>query len=167
MRSELRWTKELEDLGSDYAYEQLYFDIEKPFVFNAHNITTYLEYGSTYKDDNVERFSGTFALGGLFNISGYAPYSFNDQNMFLGVFKYTYEIKDGGFFGSFNAPLYAGFSTEIGETWGRYNSFSKENLKQSGSLYLAADTFLGPIYFAYGFAVDGEDSLYLYLGEKF
>ena len=167
IRGELTWTKELEELGSDYSYEQIYFDIEKPFSFYSNNITGYFQYGNTYKDDGVERFAGTFSLGGLFNLSGYTPYSFNDQNMFLGVLKYTYEIKDGGFFGSFNAPLYAGFSAEVGQTWGRNNSFDYSSVKESGSVYVAADTFLGPFYFAYGFSADGEDSFYLYLGEKF
>lgn len=167
LKSTLKWTKELSTLGSDYDYEQIYFDIEKPLYFYSNNITTYFKYGNTYRDDNAQRLEGTFTLGGLFNLSGYAPYSFNDQNMFLGIVKYTYELKDGGFFGSLNAPLYVGFSAEIGETWGRYNALSASNLKQSGTLYLAADTFLGPFYLAYGFSADGEDSFYLYLGEKF
>lgn len=167
LKAELKWTKELSSFGSDYDYEQIYFDIEKPIFFYSNNITTYFKYGNTYKDDNIDRLAGTFTLGGLFNLSGYAPYSFNDQNMFFGILKYTYEIKDGGFFGSLNAPLYAGFSAEVGETWGRYSALSESNLKQSGTLYLAADTFLGPFYLAYGFSANGEDSFYLYLGEKF
>jgi NTE family protein len=167
VKSELKWTKELPGLGSDYSYEQVSFEIEKPFTFYANNITGYFEYGQTYKDDGVDRLAGTYTLGGLFNLSGYAPYSFNDQNVFLGVLKYTYEIKDGGFFGSLNAPLYAGFSLEAGETWGRYNKFGNANLKESGTVYLAADTLLGPFYLAYGFSADGQNSAYLYLGEKF
>jgi len=167
IKSTLKWTKEMSEFGSDYSYEQLYFDIEKPFTFYSNNITMFVKYGNNYQDDEVLRLSGTFTLGGLFNLSGYPPYSFDDQNVLLGVLKYTYEIKDGGFFGSLNAPLYAGFSLETGETWGRLNELDSKNLKQSGTVYVAADTFLGPFYFAYGYAADGENSIYLYLGEKF
>ena len=167
LKAQLGWAKDAKEFGSDYDYEQVYVEIEKPLNLYTSNFVAYAKYVDTYRDDKIFRLSGMSTLGGLFNLSGYRPYSFYDTNMFLGVLKYTYEIKDGGFFNTLNAPLYAGFSAEVGSTWGRYNSLSYENVKQSGSIYLAADTFLGPFYFAYGFSAEGEESFYLYLGEKF
>ena len=111
--------------------------------------------------------AGTFTLGGLFNLSGYVPYSFNGSNVFFAALKYAYELKDGGFFGSLNAPLYAGFSIESGQTWDDFNSVSVSSMKKSVTAYVAADTFLGPLYLAYGHAQGGNASFYLYLGEKF
>ena len=168
VKSELRWTKEMSSWGSDYDYEQIYFDIEKPINFYSNNITMYFKYGNTYKKtDDVFRLVGQFMLGGLFNLSGYAPYSSVGDNVILGVLKYTYEIKDGGFFGTLNAPLYAGFSLESGQAWDNGDKFDYDTLHKSGTIYVAADTFLGPFYLAYGFSDDGEQSAYLYLGEKF
>ena len=167
IRSEIKWTKEMSSLGSDYDYEQIQFDVEKPINFYSNNITLYGKYGNTYKNDNIERLAGTFTLGGLFNLSGYAPYSFNGDNVALVVLKYTYEIKDGGFFGTLNAPLYAGFSLESGQTWDSGDEIDLDTLHNSGTVYVAADTFLGPLYLAYAHADDGEQSAYLYLGEKF
>jgi len=167
MKSQLRWTKEMSDWGSSYEYEQIYFDLEKPFTFYSNNITLFVKYGNTYKTDDVERLAGTFTLGGLFNLSGYSPYSFNGDNVALAVLRYTYEIKDGGFFGTLNAPLYAGFSIESGNTWNAGEDLTYESFKKSGTVYVAADTFLGPLYLAFGYSVDGESSAYLYLGEKF
>ncbi len=169
LKSELKWTKEMRSWGSDYDYEQIAFDIEKPLRFYSNNITAYFKYGTTYKmnDADVNRLAGTFTLGGLFNLSGYAPYSFLGDNMALGVIKYTYEIKDGGFFGTLNAPLYAGFSLEGGQTWNNSEEIDFNTLHKSGTIYVAADTFLGPFYLAYGVTDDGEQSTYLYLGEKF
>ncbi len=164
---EIRWIKEMVALGSDYDYEQIYVDIEKPLKFYSNNITFYGKYGNTYKRSSVPRLAGTFTLGGLFNLSGYVPYSTNGDNMVLGVLRYSYEIKDGGFFGTLNAPLYAGFSLEIGDTWDNGVTIDYSTLKKSASIYLAADTFLGPFYLAYGYAADGQNSAYLYLGEKF
>ena len=166
IKGEVKWTKELHSIGSDYDYEQFYADIEVPFSFYSNNITFYAKYGTTYtlKDENLMRLYGTFRLGGLFNLSGYQPYSFNGDDVVLGVFKYRYEIKDGGFFGSLNAPLYAGFSLEAGDAWTNENAI---DLKYSATVYVAADTFLGPLYFAYGASDRGYDSVYLYLGEKF
>ncbi|MDQ7043654.1 MAG: hypothetical protein Q9M34_09035, partial [Sulfurimonas sp.] len=159
--------KEMQEWGSDYSYEQIYFDIEKPLRFYANNITFYGKYANTYKTDNVARLAGTSSLGGLFNLSGYAPYSFNGDNMALAVLRYTYEIKDGGFFGTLNAPLYAGFSVEMGNTWNKNDDVNYEMMKKSATIYIAADTVLGPLYLAFGSSADGETSGYLYLGEKF
>ena len=166
--SKIVWTKEMPSLGSEYNYKQLYFELEKPFTLWSNNITAYLKYGNTYEQDGVTSLAGSYTLGGLFNLSGYAPYSLNNDNMALAVFKYRYEIKDGGFFGTLNTPIFAGFSLEIGDTWGKDDNHSDYgNMKKSGTIYLAADTFLGPFYLAYGHADTGERSFYLYLGEKF
>jgi len=169
MRSEVTWTKEMRSMGSDYDYEQIYLDIEKPFEFYANNITFYAKYGNTYKknDTDINRLSGKFMLGGLFNLSGYAPYSYIGDKMVLGVLKYTYELKSGGFFGSLNTPFYIGFSLESGQTWNNGESISIDTLHKSATLYAAADTFLGPLYFAFGKSDKGDSSAYLYLGEKF
>ena len=167
IKASIRWTKEMQSLGSDYDYEQVYIDIEKPFTIYSHNVTAYLKYGNTYaknEPSDLVRVAGLFDLGGLFNLSGYAPYSFFGDNVALGVLRYSYEIKDGGFFGTLNAPLYAGFSLEIGDVW---DNTADIDLKKSGTVYVAADTFLGPLYLAAGYSVDGEFSGYLYLGEKF
>ncbi|NPA59185.1 MAG: BamA/TamA family outer membrane protein, partial [Epsilonproteobacteria bacterium] len=166
VKSKILWTKEMESFDSEYNYEQIYAEFEKPITIASHNITTYLKYGNTYKNKNIG-IMGSFSLGGLFNLSGYAPYSLNDENMLLGVLKYRYEIKDGGFFGVLNAPLYAGFSTEIGNTWSKGDNVSYAMMKKSASLYVAADTFLGVFYFAYGVSNEQHNRLYLYLGEKF
>jgi len=161
VKSELHWTKEMSSWGSNYDYEQISFDFEKPFRFYSNNLTFYGKYGNTSRDDN------TFRMEGLFNLSGYSLYSFVGNNVALGVLKYTYEIKDGGFFGTLNAPLYLGFSLESGQTWNNGDMVNFDTIHKFGTVYIAADTFLGPLYLAYGSSVDGRQSAYLYLGEKF
>ncbi|WP_321778415.1 patatin-like phospholipase family protein [Sulfurimonas sp.] len=170
VKSTIKWTKEMKEFGSDYDHEKIYFDIEKPLSFYNNNFTAYLKVGTVYKNNNVSdklMLNDKFVLGGLFNMSGYRPYSLVGNHMALGVLKYRYRIKDGGFFGSLNAPLYAGFSLEVGDAWNDGDKETLSSFKKSGTVYAAANTFLGPVYFAFGFAQDGEQSFYLYLGEKF
>jgi len=165
--SKIIWTKELKELNSDYNYEQIYAELEKPLTLFSNNITLHLKYGNTYKlVDKRTALAGSYTLGGLFNLSGYAPYSFYNHNMALGVLKYRYQLKDGGFFGALNAPLYAGFTLEAGDAWDN-GEFSYNDIKGSATLYVAAETFLGPFYLAYGHSLEGDSSVYLYLGEKF
>ncbi len=163
----IRWSKEMAILGSDYDYEQIYVGVKKPFNFNSGSLTFYGQYANTYKMDSVPRLAGTFMLGGLFNLSGYAPYSTIGDNLVLGVARYAYKIKGSSFFGTLDSALYTGFSLEVGDTWDGGTSFNYAKLKKSASIYFAIDTFLGPFYLAYGSSAGGEHSAYLYLGEKF
>jgi len=41
---------------------------------------------------------------------------------------------------------------------------SFRGLRTAGSVFVAADTWLGPFYFAWGRASGGESSFYIYLG---
>ena len=165
-KSEIKWTKEMSSWGSDYDYEQLCLEFEKPFTLFANNITAYFKYGTTYNvpDGGITSLAGSYTLGGLFNLSGYAPYSLNDANMAFGALRYRYQIQGGGLL---DMPLYIGFSLETGDTWSADVDFEFFELKHSGALFVAADTFLGPFYLAYGYSKYGEYSGYLYLGEKF
>ncbi len=172
-KSQLKWTKEMTEWDSSYEFEQVYLDFELPFTFMSNNITAYFKCGTTYnigKDadgDDKTALRGSYTLGGLFNLSGYEPYSLNNDNMVFGALRYRYQIRDSGFFGVLDTPLYVGFSAESGDTWSEGIDFESSDLKYAGSIYFAADTFLGPFYLAYGYTSSGEQSGYLYLGEKF
>lgn len=170
VKSNIIWTKEMKSLSGDYDHEKIYFDFEKPFTLNAHNITFFAKFGATYKNNNNDEkviLSDKFILGGLFNMSGYRPYSIVGTKMVLGVLKYRYEIKARSFFGTFDAPLYAGFSLEIGDAWDDGYIDNDYKLNKSSSAYVAADTFFGAFYLAFATSDDGEATFYLYLGEKF
>lgn len=59
--------------------------------------------------------------------------------------------------------IYVGGSFEAGNTWDNREQISA-NLRTSGALFLAADTWLGPFYLGWGLASGGQRSYYLYLG---
>ena len=69
--------------------------------------------------------------------------------------------------GEFQMPLYAGFSLEAGNAWATRSDISGRTLIYAGSLLVGAETYLGPLYLAYGQAEGGHHSLYIYLGHKF
>jgi len=120
-----------------------------------------------YLKNGAFTFDDKFVLGGLFNLSGYEPYSQVGNDMFLGVLRYRYKLRDGGFFGSLNSPFYVGASFEMGSTWDENENLNRDRLKNSATLYLAADTFLGPLYLAYAHSDEDTHTFYLFLGEKF
>jgi len=168
---ELNFKKDAKAWGSDYDYEQLYAMIQKPFTYYDQTLIFNAKYGKT----NIKSFemrdeitiNDKFFLGGMFNLSGYQKYNFVGNNILFANLMYRYRIKNGGFFDSLGMPLYAGCTLESGHVWDDIESFKSSDLDYSGSVYLAADTPLGAVYFTYGYADAQHTSLYLYLGEKF
>jgi NTE family protein len=67
----------------------------------------------------------------------------------------------------FDLPLYFGASLEAGNVWLDRDRAGVDDLVTAGSLFVGLDTFLGPIYLAYGRTDAGEDRWYFALGAPF
>ncbi len=102
-----------------------------------------------------------FLLGGFLNLSGLRETQLSGSYLGLGRAVYYYKLATLPYIGG---AVYAGGSLEIGNTWQQRSMIGTENLVKAGSVFLAADTFLGPFYFAYGRASGGASSFYLFLG---
>ena len=63
----------------------------------------------------------------------------------------------------FSVPVYLGGSLEAGGVWDTRHEIGK-NAIAAGSIFLGADTFLGPIFVGYGYAQGGHNALYLTFG---
>ena len=167
---ELRLSKDAKSWGGDYDYEQMYFALQKPLSFYNNTLIINAKMGLTNhkspQNGNITVYD-KFFLGGMFNLSGYPSYALVGNNVAFGSMMYRYRVKNGGFFGSLGMPMYAGLTLESGTTWSDNESFESNKLKYSGSIFFAADTPLGALYFTYGYADAHHSSLYLYLGEKF
>ena len=102
-----------------------------------------------------------YLLGGLLNLSGLRYQQLEGAYLGLGRVVYYHRIVQVPYIGG---DFYAGGSIEAGNTWQQRSDASTGNLITAGSVFLAADTFLGPFYFAYGRASGGASSFYLLLG---
>lgn len=105
-------------------------------------------------------------LGGLFNLSGYQRYQLNGRYKLFGALIYSYRLLDNNF-GAFKSPVYLGFSLERGNIWNEKSEISWDHMRSAGSIYVGSDTFLGPVYLAYGQVDSGDDSFYLMFGNTF
>ena len=63
-------------------------------------------------------------------------------------------------------PIYSGFSLETGNVWDRREDISLDSTVLAGSVFLGADTILGPLYIAYGINDSNASTVYLYLGRR-
>ena len=66
---------------------------------------------------------------------------------------------DAGF-----AEVYVGTSLEYGNAWESRDDIDVGDGLFAGSLYLGADTMIGPLFLGYGYAEGGTDSFYVYVG---
>ena len=105
-------------------------------------------------------------LGGLFNLSGYQRYQLNGRYKLFGAIIYRYQLLENNF-GALKAPVYAGWSLERGNVWNHKAEINWDDMHSAGSVYVGSDSFLGPIYLAYGRSDSGESSFYLFFGNAF
>ena len=105
-------------------------------------------------------------LGGLFNLSGYQRYQLSGRYKLFGAMIYSYRLLDNNF-GAFKSPLYLGFSLERGNIWASKSEMNWNDMQNAASIYVGSDTFLGPVYLAYGQADSGDSSAYLLFGDTF
>ncbi len=102
-----------------------------------------------------------FLLGGLLNLSGLRNQQLAGSYVGFGRIVYYHRLALVPWLGG---GVFAGGSLEAGNAWQQRSDVSVNDLVKAGSVFVAADTFFGPFYFAYGRATGGASSFYLMLG---
>ena len=116
--------------------------------------------GATTFDDDAP-IDALFQMGGLFRISGLQDDQLTGQHAGLAMLTYMRQLQRSSLFRTF-----AGASLELGNVWQDSSDISFDNTITAGSLYLAMDTPIGPIYLAYGITDTDESSVYIYIGPR-
>ncbi len=147
-------------LGADTDFDQIMFDGGYAYTWDRNTLIAATSFYATL--DNDAPIQNLFQLGGLFRLSGYQVNELSGQQ--LGLLKLIYMRRIGNI--NF-LPTYLGGSLEAGNTWQDTDDIEFGNLIGAGSLFIGLDTFLGPLYIAYGLAEHSHDSFYLYLGKIF
>lgn len=147
-------------LGADENYKVLDGRIGTTFSVGR-NVFTVGARGGTDMGTHAPSYD-QFALGGLFQFSGYRAGQLVGREYALGLV--TYRRRIGDIDQSFGTGIYAGASLEAGNVWKRLDGTSAHGALASGSLYLGVDSKLGPIYLGYGRSEGGRGTVYLYIG---
>ncbi|MBW8186381.1 patatin-like phospholipase family protein [Shewanella nanhaiensis] len=116
--------------------------------------------------DTEEQFSPHLSeLGGFLNLSGYHKNSLVGSHKIFGAFVYQYDL-GRDVLGMTDYPLYLGGSLEAGNVWQNKDNIDLNDLIYSGSLFFGTDTSMGPAALGFGWADDGEMTLFLFLGKS-
>lgn len=149
-----------ESMGSDRNYKR----IEGQFVgagsWGPHTFNAALSGGSNLGSD-LPAYE-TFTLGGPLRLSGYRINEFSGREMSFGRLMYynrTITLPD-----LLGSGVYAGASLEAGQMRNRFDNLPYGGTIMSGSIFLSADTSLGPAYFGIGVGESGRWSVYMLLG---
>jgi len=110
-------------------------------------------------------FYDDFSLGGLFRLSGRPLGQINgDKYVLAGALLY-YRLTSHG--GAMLKNLSVGVSAEAGNAYEFQAPITFGNLKTAGSIYIIADTLIGPFFVGYGRSGSSNSSAYLYLNRSF
>ena len=149
-----------EGLGSDRNYEHLEGQAMVARSWGAHTLNFGVSGGTDLHSDMPAY--EAFTLGGPLRLSGYRINEFAGRRMAFGRLVYynrTIALPD-----ILGSGVYAGASLEAGQVHSRFDGLPSGGTIWSGSVFLGADTFAGPLYFGLGAGEAGRWSLYLLLG---
>jgi NTE family protein len=163
----LQWDANRTNLGADVASDKVTADWLMARSSGRNTVLLWTSAGSTldghYKANALPEF---YSLGGFFNLSGLAPSSLIGPHYAIARAIYFRKIGRGGE-GFFEFPAYLGASLEFGNTWQHRGDMSFASARKDASLFVAFDTFLGPVYLGSGYDVSGTAAFYLFLGRTF
>ena len=104
---------------------------------------------------------GRYTLGGFHQLSGYAPEQLDGNAVLFG--RLTWYRRSSQTL-LFTRGLFAGATLEAGNAWETAADVKLGDLRSGMSLFVGADTGLGPIYFGLTYAPRGSTGLYLFIG---
>jgi NTE family protein len=116
-----------------------------------------------YAEGNVIPGDETGFLGGFLDLSGFAEDARFGRHLALGQAIYYRSLAT--VFDRYR--VFGGGSIEAGNTWDTDSEVSLDSLLWGGSVFVASESPLGALYFGYGHAEAGENSLYLFVGRPY
>jgi NTE family protein len=117
--------------------------------------------------NDVDGAQNLVTTGGLFNLSGFQRDELSGRHSAVGRAIYYRQMRSNPLRGFLDATIYVGGSLEIGNAWQDSGDANLGNTLLAGSLFVGADTFIGPVYFAGGYAQGGNSAMYLFVGRPF
>ena len=157
------WRYGNDDLGGDADYSALATRLQKPLTFGDTTFLTNAEFGWSWDPASVV--NNVFRLGGFTRLSGLEPNELIGDSYALGSMIVYHRLSRPAT--TFSSAFYVGASAEVGNVWNVEDSISLADMRVGGSLFVGADTLLGPVYLGIGVADEGRQAAYLYLGQQF
>lgn len=141
-------------------YKTLETKLDKAWTYKRVSLRASGRYNVAWADKNDVFHQ--FPLGGFLNLSGYKNGELLGDRVAFYRLMGTWRLSKLP--SALGSGLYAGFSAEQGKVWNNLYNGQNTDWLGAGSLFIGADTLLGPLFFGVGSAEGGEFSGYLFLG---
>ena len=102
-----------------------------------------------------------YNLGGFHRLSGYRFNQLAGNNVLFGRLQAYQRLE---YVPLLTRGLFVGGTLEAGNAWTRKSDVSLSDLRTGSSLFVGADTSVGPLYFGVTYAPRGHSGVYLFLG---
>jgi NTE family protein len=132
-----------EALGSDAEYDQAMLSYSHAFTRGRSSLVAALRFNYTLDDEAPPE--SLFRSGGFLKLSGFRPYQLSGSH--------SGEIALVGYRRILDAkllPAYLGASIEYGNVWQDKDDIAFDNAILNGSVFVGADTPIGPLYVGTG-----------------
>jgi NTE family protein len=148
-----------EDLGAHDDYTRWEADAVAAVSSGDNTLQVGLKGGGAVGSSKLPAYD-QFSFGGFLHLSGYRTGQFYGESLAFGRLVYYRKLTKA----VLTEGVYAGASFEAGRIGGPLVPGSPTDVQTSGSLFLAADTPLGPMYLGYGIGEDDNRTIYFFLG---
>jgi NTE family protein len=160
----VQWNIENETLGADTEGNKVSAEWLMARSLGRYTMLVSTDVGSSLAANTATH--DYFTLGGFLNLSGLTTGSISGPHYGIARAVLYRQIGRGGT-GVLQLPAYAGISLEAGNVWARRSDASFTSLRHDGSVFVGADTPIGPVYLAGGIDDRRKTAFYLFLGRSF
>jgi NTE family protein len=151
-------------LGADIPYTKWSASGSYVHSFGNHTFNFYGKVGGRAGSNDIPAYD-MFQWGGFMQQSGYATGQLLGQEITFGRMLYYHRVMHGSLF----EGAYVGVSLETGKVGMQPIPASDERKDwlHSASIFVGADSPLGPAYLGYGRSSEGNHNIYFYLGRPY
>ncbi len=160
----IAFRKSMRPLGADGADDTVRCEIAKAATIGRNVFLASVE--AQRSSDDATSLSSVYRLGGFLRLSGLAQDQLTGGRGGLARLVYYRELTRFDL-GSLTQRMYAGASVEAGSVYGPFDPVTWASLRRAGSIYVGADTVLGPVHLGVGYAEGGLKRVYLIVGQRF
>ncbi len=160
-RSLVEYTKGLDELGSDHDFDRLRARSTRAWSRGQHRLIFSAEAGTNFTDENL--LDESLSLGGFGRMSGLSEHQLAGNHLFSASLAYLYELSDMGGL----VQVYGGGTAEMGNVWAKSSEIDMDDLLLTGSVFIGADTPLGPAFVGVAQTESYDTRPFLYVGGGF
>ena len=153
-------------LGATRQYEGLTVDLLYPFYSGDRTTLVGQGYAGYLFETAVTDVTPRYSLGGFTRLTGYSPDEISGRHAGLISLIGYQRLNDQAVF-PIDQPVYIGFSLEAGNVFQDRDAIRWGNTLSGGSVFVGADTAIGPGYLSIGRTEGGRQSVTLSVGRPF